>query len=229
MKVYPAPVSTHIASRAGRRVRQLVRFDGISHLNGLTVTHGFWTGADHREFSINGQDELFIGAGAVISIPPIVTETGLKVRQHRVVLAPTAPEVENAVRNYDLRRQRVYLYDAYFHPETNDLLSDPVQTFKGEIDASPIDTAAQDGEPAVELTLLGGGQFLTRSLGIKKSDAGLRRRKPNDRIRRYTDISGSVDVFWGEVRATAPEEIAIDLPPGLTGSGPSTAPGGSRR
>lgn len=40
---------------------------------------------------------------------------------------------------------------------------------------------------------------LTRSLALKKSDEAQKRRS-GDRFRRYSDVSGAVDVWWGEER-----------------------------
>ena len=43
-------------------------------------------------------------------------------------------------------------------------------------------------------------RVLTRSLPLKKSDEALQQRYPNDRFRRHIDISGSVELVWGENR-----------------------------
>ncbi|PKP67336.1 MAG: hypothetical protein CVT86_01935, partial [Alphaproteobacteria bacterium HGW-Alphaproteobacteria-8] len=103
-------------------------------------------------------------------------------------------------RGYDARLAPVEIHRAFFAPASGELIEAPHRVFKGWIDAISLPTPEVGGQGAVEVTLASSARALTRPLALKKSDESQRRRS-DDRLRRYTDISGSVDVYWGEAKA----------------------------
>lgn len=171
---------------------------------GSTETAGFWTGADDRTFTVDGQVRSYFGAGGLAQIGPITYEAGRQVRMQQVSLAITAPEVEQAIRTYDPRLAPAELHLALFDPDTMALVS-ITRAFSGWVDEAPIrDAAMADGiiGSVCEVTLASSSRQGTRTLTTKKSDSAQQRRS-GDRGRRWADVSGSVPVWWGEVRVEA--------------------------
>lgn len=160
---------------------------------------GLWTGDDHQEFTIGGVERTYYGAGGVVAIDPIVMTSGLTVRSQRAEFSPLAPEVMEMVRTYEPRFAPVEIHRALFDPDTMNLVDEPHRVFRGWIDGIRVDTPAVGGSGRIELSLVSTARALTRTLAAKKSDETQRRRS-NDRFRRYADVSGSVDVWWGETR-----------------------------
>ncbi|MBW6506168.1 MAG: hypothetical protein K0B00_05375 [Rhodobacteraceae bacterium] len=200
MRTFGTTTSLYLASREGVMSRLLIWVRARNRATGAEEALGLWTGDDHRSFTIDGATRLYYGAGGVLGIEPITMQTGIVVRMHRVTLAPTAPEVAQALRTYDARLAPVEIHRAFFAPASGELIEAPHRVFKGWIDAISLPTPEVGGQGAVEVTLASSARALTKVLALKKSDESQRRRG-DDRIRRYTDISGSVDVYWGETKA----------------------------
>ena len=59
---------------------------------GVSETIGFWTGDDHQQISVGGEQRTYFGAGNFLDVPSIRAGTGLRVRQHRLALAPFTDE-----------------------------------------------------------------------------------------------------------------------------------------
>jgi hypothetical protein len=190
----------YLAARDGIQARLLIWVRARNRATGAEEALGLWTGDDHQSFLIDGASRLYYGAGGVLGVEPITMQSGIVVRMHRITLAPTAPEVAVAIRGYDARLAPVEIHRAFFAPASGELIEAPHRVFKGWIDAISLPTPEVGGQGAVEVTLASSARALTRPLALKKSDESQRRRS-DDRLRRYTDISGSVDVYWGEAKA----------------------------
>jgi len=127
-------------------------------------------------------------------------QTGLVVRMQRLTLSPLSPEVAQMLRGYDPRLAPVEIHRALFYPESRELVAEPRRVFKGWIDQAPITTPAIGGAAMAEVSLASAARALTIPLAAKKSDE-TQRRRGGDRFRRYADVSGQVEVWWGEARA----------------------------
>lgn len=190
--------------RSGIAPYWLLWISARNRTSGATEATGFWTGADDRTFTVDGQARDYFGAGGLAQIGPITYEAGRQVRMQQVSLAITTPEVEQAIRSYDPRLAPAELHLALFDPDTMALVS-ITRTFSGWVDEAPIrDGAMSDGiaGSVCEVTLASSSRQATRTLATKKSDSAQQRRS-GDRGRRWSDISGSVPVWWGEVRSEA--------------------------
>lgn len=181
---------------------------------GAPYSLGLWTGDDTAAFSIGGIERIYQGAGAVLGLPALTYEPGLSVRNYTFTLAGLAPEVAEALRFYDPRLAPVEVRRACFYPAGGGLVATPYEVLTGFVDEVKINTPQQGGQGSATISVASSARKLTRTLPIYKSDEQQKLRS-GDRFRRWGDISGSVDVFWGEKRGTvAPPAPPRPRPPG---------------
>ncbi|MCI5097531.1 MAG: hypothetical protein MRY77_14545 [Rhodobacteraceae bacterium] len=158
---------------------------------------GFWTGADHTEFTINGETRTYYGAGSILEVDPVKLSTGLEVRTQRVRFSQVAPELLQAVRLYDPRHQPLEVHRAFFDPLSELLIDAPVQCLSGFTDRIRVNTPAEGRDGSIELTIATAARALTRALGRKRSHASLSGRSPDDKFRQYASMAERVEVKWG--------------------------------
>lgn len=195
----PAEIA-HLQARTGVRPRILVWITARNRDSGLPETAGFWSGDDDQSFTIGAEVRVYHGAGALLGMDDITAEIGIKVRTIDVWLATAAPEVVDAVRGYDLRLAPVEIHRVLTDPVSHQMIAAPHRIWKGQVDAAPLVTPALDGQGGrVTITVASASRALTRGLTGKYSDESMRRRD-DDRLFRYADVSGKVPVYWGEKR-----------------------------
>lgn len=202
------------------------RADFVSHVliwisaknrsTGATENIGFWTGDDHQSFTIDGGARLYYGAGDVLDVPPLTYEAGLSVRMHTFGLASLSPEVATALRGYEPRLAPVQVHRALFDAATGALVAAPHRVLLGWVDEASIPTPEVGGMGGATITVASSARGLTKTLPAFKSD-NQQRRRSDDRFRRYVDVSGAVDVFWGSKRGkvggATPTETPVVRPP----------------
>lgn len=191
----------YLQKRDGYMIRLLLWVQPRDRATNARVAMGFWTGEQDQTFSINGDERPYVSG--LVSVDPIVMQTGLVVRMQRVMLSPLSPNVALFLRGYDAWRAPVEIHRAFFDTDTQDLIAEPHRVWKGVVDAAPIQTPAIGGEANVELTLSSAVESLTHGLTATRSDA-VQSQRGGDRFYRYKDVAGSVSVSWGEIRAKAP-------------------------
>ena len=179
--------------------RRLLWITARNRTTGAAETLGLWDGDDHQDFVIGGQTRTYFGAGGLIGFEPLVAQVGLAVRVHTAHLSPLTPEVAQVLRGYEPRLAPVEIHRALFWPDSHNLVATPRRVFKGQIDHVQITTPEIGGTAVAEVQMVSVAASLTRSLALKKSDEAQKRRS-GDRFRRYSDVSGAVDVWWGEER-----------------------------
>jgi hypothetical protein len=189
--------SAYFQSRAGMVARALVWIKARDRVTGEDRAVGLWNGDDHQSFEINAAARLYYGAGSVLKVPQITLTSGLVVQMQQLELSSLTPEAAVLLRAYDLRLAPVEIHRALFSPTTMELVDTPVRMFKGWVDEAPIPTGPIDAEVSVTLTLASSARELTRTLALKKSDA-TQRLRADDRFRRYTVVTGEIDVLWGD-------------------------------
>lgn len=161
-------------------------------------TMGLWTGLDVRSFDPEGTgDRLYFGAGAVIEVPPLEFVTGVTVQQQRVRLGILTPEVEQLVREYDMRQAPVEIHVARQNPLSDSTLGYD-RLFRGFVDGAPLSEPEQGGNASLDVVLVSQMRSLTETRPDRVSDEAHRRAYPGDRWLRYADVSGVVPVFWGQ-------------------------------
>lgn len=207
-------ITEFLTSRGPREAHLLVWIEARNRETSATETIGFWTGKDHEEFTIGGETRTYYGAGTLLKMTPLVVEAGLSVRTGRLEFSKVAPEVQLAMRGYEVKDAPVQIHVAYYNALTHEPIDEPVRRFKGRVAGLKITRAKkkpgqQSAGPALmELSVLSNAVDLTKTLALKKSDAALRARSPNDGFRKYADLSGTIETIWGEMRAKAPEAAA---------------------
>ena len=166
------------------------------------VVHGFWDDADTVAVNVLDEDgatvsRTFAGDGAVLSLDPIPMRIGLEVRTVQLVLSALHADVLDLVRGDDPRGAKVEIYRGLLDPKSGVLLAVPRIRFLGKVNAAPVATAAAGGESSVTLAIVSHTRELTRTNPAKKSDAQQQLRS-GDRFRRYTNVAGDWDIWWGE-------------------------------
>lgn len=199
MRSFDAPTLAQFQNRTALSARILVWATARNRSTGAAESLGLWTGAQDRSFTIAGNARTYAGAGSIMEIPPIVSQTGIAVRMQRISLSPLSPEVAALIRTYDARFAAIEIHRALFDPLTGVLVAEPHRLFKGIIDEVALPIDPKTGEVRCDVTMASSARYLTRTLPLKRSDATQQRRL-GDRFLRYVDVSGEVDVYWGENR-----------------------------
>ncbi|MBS3980842.1 MAG: hypothetical protein KGZ77_13785 [Rhodobacteraceae bacterium] len=199
MRSFDAPTLAQFQNRVALSARILVWAVARNRSTGADESLGLWTGAQDASFTIGGTPRTYAGAGSIMEIPPIVSQSGIAVRMQRISLSPLSPEVAALIRTYDARFAGIEIHRALFDPVTGVLVAEPHRLFKGIIDEVALPIDPKTGEVRCDVTIASSARYLTRTLPLKRSDATQQRRL-GDRFLRYVDVSGEVDVYWGENR-----------------------------
>ena len=199
MRDFGSATLTALQTRTGLVARTLIWVSARNRSTNAVETMGLWTGADHENITIGGVSRLYYGAGNVVDLPQVTMQTGLAVRMHRLGLSPLTPEVMQLIRGYDTRFAPVEIHRALFTIDTRVLVEEPHRVLTGFIDEVDLGTPAAGGTSSCVLGIATSARVLTQSLPLKKSDETQKLRS-GDRFRRWTDVSGSVDVWWGATR-----------------------------
>lgn len=173
-------------------VRGLIRFDFG------TGSYGFIKSM--QPFEYNG---LLYKPGGIITISDLSNTTGLSAQQFTVTLAASpdydlTPEVLQTIENEDYRDRPVTVYDAYFHPDTNELLY--VQAMKrGYVDLIDHLDDSDTGYTIVAACESRGLDY-TRTNGRKRTNVDQRRRAPNDGFFQHAAMRGRETIYWGQLK-----------------------------
>lgn len=216
MRSYSAAVLARLQARDGIAVRLYVLISGRNFETGAVETLGLWTGSDVTTAPLGGRTFTCYGAGGLIGVDAIVMEPGVGVRTRQISLSSLSPAAELAMRGYDTRLASVEVWRALLDPLTLRPIDPPHRLIKGVAYRLEMPRPAEGEEAACTLTVAS-GIALTRTLSARQSDEDQRRRQ-GDRFFRYADVSGSVQVYWGEARASA-ESAGV----ARRGSGSSTS------
>ena len=199
MRDFGSATLTALQTRTGLVARTSIWVSARNRATNAVETMGLWTGGDHENITIGGVSRLYYGAGSVVDLPQVTMQTGLGVRMHRLGLSPLTPEVMQLIRGYDVRFAPVEIHRALFSTDTRLLVEEPHRVLTGFIDEVDLGTPAAGGTSSCVLGIATSARVLTQSLPLKKSDETQKLRS-GDRFRRWTDVSGSVDVWWGSYR-----------------------------
>ncbi|CUH67964.1 hypothetical protein TG4357_03311 [Thalassovita gelatinovora] len=213
MRDYDANTAAYLADRTAAHIHILYWFKAKNRTTGAVETLGLWTGDDHQDFTIGGDVRTYYGAGTVAGTETLTYETGLSVRTHRIPFKGLKPEIEQLLKGYDPRLAPVEMHRVFYDPDTAQQIAPPTRIFTGSIDAAPVTVPAKGGTVKVEVAVVGAARSLTIPLSLKKSDE-VQKLRGGDRFRRYIDVSGQTDVWWGETRAsTSPPPAPVTTVP----------------
>lgn len=173
-------------------IRGLIRFD----LGG--GSYGFVKSV--QPFEYNG---LTYVPGGIISVSDLGSETGLSAQQFTMTLAASpddglTPEVLQTIETEDYRDRPVTISDAYFHPDTNELLY--VQAMKrGYIDTIDHDDSAANGYTLIVNCETRALDY-TRMNGRKRTTTDQARRAPGDGFFQHAAQRGIETIYWGQLK-----------------------------
>lgn len=230
MRSYDSGTLSFLAERAGMVAHQLVWITARNIALDEVENIGIWTGEDSAAITIDGASRTYTGAGGLLGIDPIVASKGLDVRILQIRMAAVAPEVEDLVKGYDTRFAPIEIHRAIFRASTRQLVGDPHRVFRGMINGIEFPTETKGRPPQCVISAASETRVLTRTLALKKSDETFKQ-GGGDAFRKYADVSGSVPVYWGEIKASAPADPAPKPPAAAPGPvsgkavGPTAYPG----
>ncbi len=203
MRIYSPATAAHFASRGAFYGQILVWVAPRNRTTGAIEGVGFWSGDDHREFTIEGETRSYYGAGAFLGMDPIRRQLGIKTRTQRLRFSHISPAGMALIRAYDPRHAPIEIHRALFEPLTGNLIDAPHVILRGFIDKAS-SRRAPKGEGGGEITIevATHARALTRSLSRYRSDATMRARAPGDGIRKYASIAEAVETPWGRHAAS---------------------------
>lgn len=197
MRSFSPATAAHFASREAFIGHLLLWVSARNRSSGGVEQIGFWTGVDHQQFTIDGQDRTYYAAGAFLKADPLRDQTGIKVRSYRVTLSQVSNEVQQLIRGYDPRHAPIELHRALFHPLTENLIDEPHVLRRGYIDKVTLTTPQKGGAGSVAIEIVTEARSLTIPLSRFRSDATLRARAPEDAFRQYSSLTETAEVLWG--------------------------------
>lgn len=198
MRSFTAATATYFAQRSPFLGHVLLWVSALNRETEAVERIGFWTGVDHREFTIDGQARLYYAAGAFLKMEPIRRRTGLQVQTQRISLSQIAPEVQMLIRGYEPRHAPVEVHRALFEPLSENLVDEPHVLLRGYIDKVTLTTPAKNEGGSVSIDIATEARSLTKPLQRFRSDATLKERRPGDGFRQYASMAESVDTPWGQ-------------------------------
>jgi hypothetical protein len=202
--VRPLDVDTQTAIRNRSAIvpRNFIVITAKNRDSGEPSVRCFWDEAETVVTNVldeNGDNvsQTFVGDGAILDMDPVPMRIGLEVRTVQITLSALHSEVLALVRGDQPRGATVEIYRGLLDPASMLLVAVPRIRFLGKINEAPIATAAAGGESTVILRVVSHTRELTRTNPAKKSDAQQQLRS-GDRFRRYTNVAGDWDIWWGE-------------------------------
>lgn len=108
------------------------------------------------------------------------------------------PEILRTIENEDYRDRPVTIYDAYFHPDTNELLH--VATLRrGYVDVIDHDDSDNEGYTITAMCETRALDY-TRTNGRKRTNKDQARRQVGDKFFEHAATRGRIEIFWGRVK-----------------------------
>lgn len=200
MRNLPTEIQALLSRRQGVIVHRLFLISARNRATNQIEQIGIWSGADHRDFVINGVSHTFYGAGNFMSTDDLKTDRGLTIRSLSINTAPFSAEVKTVLLQYDPKFCPVAVYLSFFDPDTNNPVANPWRIFKGWTDAAPIRTGAKGDQSSAVIKAVGHTRILTRVFPAKRSNETQKLRDPNDTFYSNVAITGTVITPWGSAK-----------------------------
>lgn len=196
MRSYGANTQLWLTGRKPIVSRILIWITARDRSTNANATIGFWNGDDHETITVNGVPRLYYAAGNILTVDALTLAAGLDVRTWSITFSYLSDEINTAVRTYDAKHAPVEVHQVFFNPDTGLMLDAPVRIFKGQIAELSFSEGAFGNQSSIKMELESIAIDLTRNSTLKKSDESYKLRS-GDRIFKYADISGAVQVVWG--------------------------------
>jgi len=184
----------HLAQNGGIEARILVWIAARDTVTGATVEKAYWTGDEARAVTIGNRTPTFEAVGDALQLEPPEYTGGIDARRHQLHLAGLPGDIETVLRGLDVRLAPIEVWRLLLAPEQQ--VDAPHRLLKGWIDDVDIATGAEGQSGSITMTVASSAMALTRTLERRWSDATQQRRSVNDRIFKYTSVSGEVPIQW---------------------------------
>lgn len=199
MRNFSPTTAAYFAARGPILAHVMVWISARNRGTGSTETIGFWTGADHQVFTIDGTARTYFAAGSLLSVDPLKWRTGVSVQTQIITLSQIAPEVQQAIRGYDPRHAPVELHRGLFDPLSEQLVDTPHLLMRGFVDKVTLTTPPKgQGSGNVKLEIATAARALTKPLNRHRSDASMQARNSGDTFRKYASTTDKIEVPWGQ-------------------------------
>lgn len=197
MRSLPVEITTYLAQNAGVTIRQLLWVIARNRNTGDYEEIGLWSGEDHVQFIINGQNRTYYGSGQFINFGELTLESTLNVRKMSAKVSAISPEMEVVLRQYDPKMAITQLHLAMYSPISNNLIAPPLLIHKGWIDRFVVKTPALKQQGEGGLDMMGHTRIMTRTLPTKRSHETQIKRASNDTFYKDVTVTGQVSTPWG--------------------------------
>lgn len=215
MRIYSPATAEFFATRNQGPRHILVWFSARVRGTSDIETIGFWTGADHRDFVINGQARTYYGAGAMLGVDQIKWSTGLRTRTQRITLSQISTAVQQLVRGYDTRHAPVEIHRALYDAESRNLVDEPHLIMPGYVDKLDLTTPPKGGSGDIKIEIASQARALTKPLNRYRSHASRIAAVPGDTLRKYaTRADGEVPWGGGKTKAGTADPKPVNPFPG---------------
>lgn len=209
MRTLDGALATHLTARLGIEAHVLVWAEAKDKGTGSASPFGVWTGDDDRDFTTDGVTKTYLGAGNLLDVGDLVSETGYVVRVTRMTLPHLSTDISAIIAARNFRLAPVTWHQVHLVPGGHDIVATPRRIFRGWVERMSLPDAAQDGNAAAEIEMVSYARSMTRPLTLKKSDEALKRREPTDTFRQYIAVSGKISTSWGEAAAKPPKSETV--------------------
>jgi hypothetical protein len=189
-------------------VRDLVWLTVRRRDTGAPVELGFWSDVGNVQFTvidgITGSQvaRSFIG-GVLRKVGSIENVSDLSVITVEIELVSFDANVEQAMREYDIRLAPVQIYMQLFNPETMLPTAPARPRFVGYIDEAPIKDNKVGEESSTRLVAASQSMELRRANTDVRSHASQILRQAGDGFYKSTATIGDRDIAWGENKRPA--------------------------
>lgn len=183
-----------------------------NRVTGAQESLGLWSGADHRVITVGGVARTYYGVGAIIGLEDLVSAADFKVGEWSFQLSSLHAQVIEAVRAYDARLAPVEVHLWQWDGLTGQPKTAPEREFRGTIMEADLPTPEEGGTAVASVRCVSDAWRLTRGLTLKRSGAALEARHQGDKFRQYNEISGAVQVVWGEKLGSPPGSAGTARP-----------------
>lgn len=200
MRDLPPEILALLTKRQGIIVHRLYLLSARNRGTGDIEQIGIWSGADHQDFTVDGQTHTFYGGGNFLTSSDLKSDRGLTIRKLSVEMAPFTAEIRTVLREYDPKFQPMFVYLAFFDPETNNMVANPWRVFKGWIDTAPERRGAKGDKSQAVINGVGHTRILTRTFPAKRSNETQKLRDPNDTFFSNVAITGTINTPWGTAK-----------------------------
>ncbi len=200
------PRAVNAAAQAIRLARgplmeiPMVWVEGRNRETGLTEGIGFWAGGETVTVALvdlwarASRTRTFIGTGSLLDVGTVPIEAGFSVRPMQVSLSGASPEVELAVRGYDLRGAKAQVFRSEHDPATHARIG-IAPVFKGYIDRINWVRPEPGGAAVIVAEVVSAARTLSITSEQKRSDAFYKARGSG--LARYVGTAGRGEIIWG--------------------------------